>query len=327
MSKNNPLQTKTKEARAIVDSKGPAKDEVLKEKEAELVKESSAAYLLDEPQLQAKYRQEEQERDLRLVSSAQLAATSQDDPIQQHYFEKYIDQRMANIDEKFVSIQKENELMRQELRSSVAQIQRSLDQNLTQMQERDNQRHAEMIATLARFDQYDARFQRFENKIDTRFDQFEANVNARFDHSEARANEKFDQIDARFEHVNERFNQFEARFDRSEAKVDARFDHFETRINEKFEHSEAKVVARFNKFEASFDRFEAKMDQKFERSEAKVDARFNQFEAKVDSRFNRLDEKVDTTNKWMIGFVFGALLTLAGILFSNFWALYNLMNP
>jgi len=179
----------------MVDSKGPDKEEVLNEQEAELVEESSAVYLLDEPQVSGKYWNKQE--DLKLTSSAQLAATSQEgeNNLPQRYFEKYLDQRMANIDEKFLSIKEDNNLIRQELRISVAEIQRSITQNISEMRERDNQRHAELIAVNARFDRFEARMSKQYNQLETKLD-------ARFDNLDL----KYDRLEAKYDGLNDKMD-------------------------------------------------------------------------------------------------------------------------
>ncbi len=201
----------------MVDSKGPDKEEVLNEQEAELVEESSAVYLLDEPQVSGKYWNKQE--DLKLTSSAQLAATSQEgeNNLPQRYFEKYLDQRMANIDEKFLSIKEDNNLIRQELRISVAEIQRSITQNISEMRERDNQRHAELIAVNARFDRFEARMSKQYNQLETKLDARFDNLDLKYDRLEAKMEEKYNRLEAK---MDARFGNLEAKYDRLEEKYD-----------------------------------------------------------------------------------------------------------
>ena len=77
-----------------------------------------------------------------LLAPSQLASTSEGgDHMSERYFEKFIDQKLANIDEKFTNIKEENARIREELHNSFSRIHRSLEQALSEMRERDNQRH------------------------------------------------------------------------------------------------------------------------------------------------------------------------------------------
>lgn len=94
--------------------------------------------------------------------------------MQEDYFEKYLEQRFASIDETFSAIKEENSDLRADFRDLSAemrrtaertadQVQRSVDQTLAEMREKDNQRHAENLAINARID---ANIESIENKMD-----------------------------------------------------------------------------------------------------------------------------------------------------------------
>ena len=176
------------------------------------------------------------------LASTQVAATSEEGgDLQARYFEKYVDQRMASIDEKILSIKVElqdrTDAIQRSIERSLAEMREQEKQRQIEMRERDNQRHAEIMASNARLESREAR------------------------------------VDARFEDL---INKLDAR----DARIDARFDD----LNKKF------------------------------------DAR----DARIDAKLDGFNNKLDSTNKWIIGFIIAALISLAGIVISNFWAIINL---
>jgi|GEM_PF-2141285 hypothetical protein len=217
------------------------------------VRESSAAYNLNDLSGRSVPRRKKKgERDLNPVSApSQLASTSEEgeENMPQHYFEKYLDQRMANIDETFLSIKEElrnrTESIQHILEQSIATMQEQEKQRQLEMRDRDNQRHAELLS------------------INTRSDERFSSIDAKFDNLNARMDARFASVDARFDSLIARMD---ARFD----SVDARFDSLIARMDARF----ANADARFDSIDAKFDRLQARLDDRFDN----IDAKFEQID-------------------------------------------------
>ena len=204
------------------------------------VRESSAAYNLNDLSGRSVPRRKKKgERDLNPVSApSQLASTSEEgeENMPQHYFEKYLDQRMANIDETFLSIKEElrnrTESIQHILEQSIATMQEQEKQRQLEMRDRDNQRHAELLSINTRSDErfssIDAKFDNLNARMDARF----ASVDARFDSLIARMDARFANADARFANADARFDSIDAKFDRLQARLDDRFDNIDAKFEQ-----------------------------------------------------------------------------------------------
>ena len=204
-----------------------------RDKKEKLGKEETGDTTAAESAVAYNFRQRERESKGMAGASQVAAASEEGDDMDQRYFEKYIDQRMANIDEKFLAIKEENVRIREDLQSatvdfkkelqdSVAGIQRTIDQSLTARKEQEEQRQIEM---------------------------------------------------------RERDNQRHAEIRAANAKTDAIL--------------------------------------------AEIRADFRAMDAKMDTKFNAMGEKVDNTNRWVTSFVIAALLSLAALVFTNFWVVFG----
>ena len=92
-------------------------------------------------------------------------------PMSEHYFDKFLEEKFANIEDKFSAIKEENNRMREDIKADIKSyrdeiktyadgiqrtvdlVQRSVEQTLAEMRERDKQRHAENLAINARIEE------------------------------------------------------------------------------------------------------------------------------------------------------------------------------
>ena len=93
----------------------------------------------------------------------------------EHCFDKFLEEKFASIEDKFSAIKEENNRMREEIKAHVKsfrdeikacaeRLQKSVDETLAEMRERDKQRHAENLAVNARIEE---NVKAIVNKIDT----------------------------------------------------------------------------------------------------------------------------------------------------------------
>ena len=103
--------------------------------------ESLAAYNLDETAGKGfPLGKGKREQSFELFGHSQQASTSgEGENMPQRYFEKYLDQRIANIDQKITSI-------KDELQIKTEHIQRTIEQSLAEMRKHDKQRYAKVLA-------------------------------------------------------------------------------------------------------------------------------------------------------------------------------------
>ena len=238
----------------VDDKDNKDKQEELAEQKAEepIVREGIAAYNLDgEREGGFLTGRGKRGRNLKVVphSSEQAATSEGGDNMSEHYLEKYLDQRIASLDEKFSGIQRTLEQSLAEMREDTKQyrIERQKEeerrriewkereeQRQNEMRERDNQRHAEILAQQARteamFNQAMAAIRAESAQRHADFASFQAKIEARF----KEIDERFDKIDARFEKMDERFDKIDARFEKMDErfeKVDGRFGKVDEKLD------------------------------------------------------------------------------------------------
>jgi low affinity Fe/Cu permease len=195
------------------ENKGLKEEEI---KEATRVEESIAAYDLSPTMEENLIPREKVGAKLKgIPNSPQLAATSEEDGnMPQHYFDKYIDQRMASIDEKIVGL-------RCELQSRTDSIQRTVDHSLAEIRERDNQRHAEIMAMETKANE---RLEQSLAEMRERDNQRHAEILA----MEARSDAKLEQLLAE---LHARDNQRHAEIIAMETKLDERITSLDNKID------------------------------------------------------------------------------------------------
>lgn len=90
-----------------------------------------------------------------ILASNQLASVGEkggEFPMAEHYFDKFLEQNFASIDDEFSAIKEEKNLLREDFKSLANNVQNSINQALAEMREKDNQRQAENLAINAKID-------------------------------------------------------------------------------------------------------------------------------------------------------------------------------
>jgi putative N-acetylmannosamine-6-phosphate epimerase len=286
----------------MVDDKENKELKAEKIKEATRVEESIAAYDLSPTMEENLIPREKVGPKLKgIPNSPQLAATSEEDGnMPQHYFDKYVDQRMSSTDEKIVGL-------RCELQSRTDSIHRTVDHALDEICERDNQRHSEIIAMETRSD---AKHEKLLAELHVRDNQRHAEIMA----METKANERLEQSLAEIcERDNQRHSEIIA---------------METKANERLEQSLAEMRERDNQRHAEIMAMETKANERLEQSLAEMRERDKQrynetmanraemqeLERQRHSAYIELRNKIDATNKWITAFVLGSLLSIAALI-------------